>query len=394
MRVTLDEARRLALAAQGLGVPRPAAGAGLGDVRRVLSHLAVLQLDFVNVVAPAHWLVLFSRLGPYKLSLLEELAYRRRESIEQWAREASLVPVDAWPLLAYRRANHRVRPYGFEKFLEQNPGYVAAVLEQVRARGPLTAEEVQEPEGMDRRIPGAWHTVPRAVLEALFGRGVLAIAARLRNHARAYDLAERVIPAQYYGREAPPGEARRQLLLQAARACGVGTAADLADYYRMPVTEAKPAIGKLVAEGRLRQVTVESWRQPAYLHPDARPPDGIQAATLLAPFDPLVWHRARLARLFAFDYRLEIFVPEARRKWGCYVLPFLFGERLAARVDLKADREGRRLLVHAAWLEPGHPPAVAGALAAELHLLARWLGLDSVAVGRRGNLSSRLRAKC
>lgn len=390
--LSLVEARRIALAAQGFDRPRPNGTVTLDAVRRVIRQLCLLQLDFVNVVGPAHYQVLFSRLGPYDRSKLNALVYRRREFTEQWAHEASIVPMDAWPLLQYRRDAHRVRPYGFESFLNKNADYARRVLDEVRARGPLTPDDVPAPPGDSHRIPGAWVSVQRAVLEAYFGRGQLAIADRLPNFGRSYDLAERVVPAAHHGRAMDSADAQRELLRRAARAYGIAVASDLADYYRMPVTVARPRLAELAATGELQEVRVESWREPAYLHRDARLPKRITAAALLSPFDPVIWHRPRAARLFAFDYRLEIFVPREKRRWGCYVLPFLFGDRLAARVDLKADRTGRRLLVLAAYREAhANSNEVAPALAAELRTLASWHNLDSVVVERRGDLAAALR---
>ncbi|HEX9636982.1 MAG TPA: crosslink repair DNA glycosylase YcaQ family protein, partial [Acidobacteriota bacterium] len=351
-----------------------------------------LQIDFANVLLPAHYQVPFSRLGPYRRSLLDELVYRRRQFTEQWAHEASIIPVASWPLLRHRMENHRVRPWGFEKFIEKHPRYVDWVLEQVEQRGPLCAAELETPEGVQRRIPGSWiGTVPRAVLEAHFGRGRMAVAHRTETGARSFDLAERVVPPDHLRRPLASDQAQRELILLAARACGIGTAADLADYYRMPVREARPRIAELLAAGALREVQVEGWRQPAYLDPRAARPRPIDARALLSPFDPLIWFRPRTARLFQFDYRFEIFVPPRQRRWGAYVLPFLLGERLVARVDLKSDRGGGRLLVQAAFLEPGVKAAsVTGPLAAELETMATWLGLKAVSVGRRGNLAAAL----
>ena len=253
--------------------------------------------------------------------------------------------------------------------------------------------DVPDQEGITRRIPGAWYSVPRAVLEAHFGRGVLGVADRRPDFTRVFDLAERIIPSEHHGRAVGRGEAQRELLCRAARAYGVGTADDLADYYRMPIRETRPRLAELVEAGELREVRVEGWRQPAYLHPEARVPKRIEAATLISPFDPLIWYRARVARLFDFEYRVEIFVPQAKRRWGYYVLPFLLGDRLTARVDLKADRTRRRLLVLAAHLEPhSQPEPVAHALAAELRTMAGWLGLESVVVERRGDFARPLAA--
>jgi uncharacterized protein YcaQ len=384
--LSLAQARRVALAAQGFDRPRPARVA-TGHLRAVLRRLSLLQMDFVSVLTPAHYQVPFSRLGPYPPALLDELVYAGREFTEQWAHEASIVPADAWALLRHRRETHRVRPYGFEAALERHAEYVRWVLEQVRRRGPLTAADLPTPEGVSRRIEGAWVSFPRGVLEAYFGRGVLAVVGRRPDGARLYDLAERVLPPEHHGRHVDRDEAERELLRRAAAAHGIGTAADLADYYRMPVRQALPRLAEMAAAGELTLVRVEGWREPAYLHPQARLPRRIDAAALLSPFDPVVWFRPRTARLFGFEYRFEIFVPAPKRRWGCYVLPFLLGDRLVARVDLKAERDAGRLLVAAAYLEDhADAGAVAGPLAAELRTLAAWLGLDAVAVGRRGNL--------
>ncbi|MGE5644400.1 MAG: winged helix-turn-helix domain-containing protein [Acidobacteriota bacterium] len=390
--LTLKDARRIALAAQGFDRPRPRR-AGARELARTIRQLGLLQIDYVNVLVPSQYLVPFSRLGPYDRVLLDEAIYRRREFIEQWAHEASILPIECWPLLGYRREAQKLRLWGFPRLLEKHAGYVDAVLEAVRAGGPLTAGELPCPDGIPRRAPGAWHSVPRAALEALFERGVLAVADRRPNFARAFDLAARLIPAEHYGRRVEREEAERELLRRAARAHGLGTAADLADYYRMPVRDARPRIAELVEAGELVVVRVEGWREPAYLDREAPAPRDLTRAALLSPFDPVVWFRPRAARLFAFDYRLEIWVPEAKRRWGYYVLPFLMGDRLAARVDVKADRETRRLLVPAAYLEAGAPAGeTAGALAGELRTLARWMGLDEVRIAGRGGFARKLAA--
>jgi uncharacterized protein YcaQ len=266
----------------------------------------------------------------------------------------------------------------------------------VRLRGPLVADDLHRPDGIEldlrKTVPGSWFgSTPRAVLEAHFGYGRLAIADRRDDFSRVYDLAERVIPENHRARNIDREDAQRELLRLAARSHGIGTAADLADYYRMPVAQARPRIMELVASGDLRQVRVEGWREGAFLHRDADLPANIDRRALLAPFDPLIWFRPRVARLFGFEYRFEIFVPPEKRKWGCYVLPFLFGDRLVARVDLKSDRAGRRLLVLAAYLEPGASGgAVAEALGAELRTMASWLDLDSVVVQSRTAFARKL----
>jgi hypothetical protein len=392
-RLSLAEARRIALAAQGFDRPRPRIPIDADHLRRTIRQLGLLQIDYVNVLTPAQYQVPFSRLGPYDRSLLDDLVYRSREFTEQWAHEASILPIESWPLLRHRMESHRVRPYGFDGFMNANPDYVDWVVDQVRTRGPLTADQIPEPEGTPRRIPGAWHTVPRAVLEAHFGRGVLAVADRKPNFARAYDLAERVIPSEHWRSVLPGDEAQRELLRRAACSMGVATRADLADYYRMPVRTTSGHVAELVEAGDLRVVQVEGWKEPAYLHRSAHLPRRISACALLSPFDPVVWYRPRLAKLFEFEYRLEIWIPSAKRRWGYYVLPFLLGDRLVARVDLKADRTERRLLVLAASAErDADEGSVAEALASELRVMADWLGLDSVVIERRGSLARALAA--
>ncbi len=394
-RLTAGEARRIALAAQGFDRPRPAGRVDVRHLRQVIGRTGLLQLDFVNVLLPAHFLVPFSRLGPYDRQRLHELLYRRHELTEQWAHEASIVPVDAWPLLEHRRRRHRVQPWGFEEFLAESPDYYALVLDEVRARGPLTVDDLPEPDPeVIRRVSDKWGwglKVKRQFLEAHFGFGRLVVADRLANFARCYDLPERVVPAEHLTRELDAHEAQRELLRRAARSHGVGSARDLADYWRMPIGDARRRLAELVETGELRQVEVEGWPKPAFLHPAARLPRQVSARALLSPFDPLVWCRPRIARLFGFDYTIEIYVPAEKRRWGYYVLPFLLGDRLVARVDLKADRKARRLLVPAAWIESGASrDAVAAALATELGTLAGWLGLAEIRVGRRGDLAPAL----
>ncbi len=391
--ISIGEARRIGLAAQGFDKARPHKVDGR-QITRTIRALGLVQIDFVNVLVPAQYLVLYSRLGPYDRARFDEVVYRSAEFTEQWAHEASILPVETWPLLRPRVARMRVRPYGFASFMKDNEAYVNWVVDQVRERGPLTAADLPAPEGMERRLPETWAgTIPRVVLEALFVRGTLAIAGRRSNFARSYDLAERVIAAEHHERVIEPPDADRELIRRAARAYGVATADDLADYYRMPVRDARLRIDELVAAGELEVVQVEGWRGTAYRSPDSRIPRQIAAASLLSPFDPVVWYRPRASRLFSFDYRIEIYTPAAQRKFGYYVLPFLLGERLVARVDLKADRKGRRLVVAAAHLEPDADSAtVAKPLAAELRRLGGWLGLESVTVARNNAFERRLAA--
>ncbi len=387
------EARRIALAAQGFGRPRPRRVAER-DAARVIRRIALLQLDFVNVLCPSHLTVVFSRLGPYPARLFERAVYGSGQFTEQWAHEASIVPMETWPLLRYRMETHRARPWGFDEIMRRHHAYVDTVMAEITARGPLGPADMPDPTHTGRRLPGSWYgNVPRAVLEACFGRGRLAVTARRPDFSRVFDLAERVIPpgpfAQRFGLE----DSIRELLRQSAAAHGVGTAADLADYFRIPVRDARPRIRELVDAGTLTEVRVEGWREPAYLAAGASVPPAIGAQALLSPFDPVVWFRPRTRRLFGFDYRFEIFIPAHQRRWGSYVLPFLLGDRLVARVDVKADRRARALLVPGAYLEPGLAPAeVVRSLASELSLMAGWLGLHQVRVGRRGNLARPLAA--
>jgi len=395
--LSLAEARRIALAAQGFDRPRPRRVTAR-DLTRTIRQLGLVQIDYVNVLVPAQYQVPFSRLGPYKRSLFDDVVYRGREFTEQWAHEASIVPMETWPLLRHRMETHRPRPWGFEKFLEKHADFAAWVVEQVRERGALTADDFRVPDGVADRvselIPGAWHdSVPRAVLEAHFGRGVMAVTERRSDFSRVYELAERAIPAEHHQRRLSREESQRELMSMAARAHGIATARDLADYYRMSMREARPRIVELVEAGELREVRVQGWREPAWLHRDARTPVSIKAEALLSPFDPVVWFRPRAQRLFGFNYRIEIWVPREKRKWGYYVLPFLLGENLVARVDLKADRVQRTLRVIAAYIEPKTKPVVvAEALARELKIMANWLDLESVAVERRGGLARQLAA--
>jgi uncharacterized protein YcaQ len=366
------EARRIGVVAAGFGRPRPPR-AGTSHLAGVVRRLGLLQLDFVNVVVPAHYLVLFSRLGPYDRTLFSRVAYRTGAFIEQWAHEASLVPVELWPLLRHRREEHRPRPYPFAEYIRENPEHVDWALEQVRRRGPLVAADIVR--GKAVRLGHDWFTtVERALLEAHFGFGRLAIRDRNERFVRSYDLAERVIPAELFERRVERADAERELVRIAARGLGVATATDLADYFRMRLAETKRAVGSLVAEEALQEVEVEGWRAPAYLHHEASLPRRIDASAILSPFDPLVWCRPRVERLFGLEYRLEIFTPPAQRVWGYYVLPFLFGDRIAARVDLRANRKDGTLEVVGSWREedvedPTH------ALRMELETLAGWLGL-------------------
>jgi uncharacterized protein len=387
--LTSSQARRIALAAQGFADPRPPGRVDVRHLRRVLRRVQLLQIDSVNVLVRSHYLPLFSRLGPYPDGLLDDLAYRRREVFEYWGHAASLVPVEQHRLLRHRM--RRCATPGREEaaLAAAEPGYVDAVEAEIAARGPLQASELSDPG--DRGGPWWGWAKGKIACEWLFGQGRLAVAER-RGFARVYDLAERVLPPEVLAAPTPSEEeADRALLLLAARAQGVATAADLADYYRLPPGRIRRRLDDLVHEGLLERVEVEGWGEVAYLHPDARLPRRVDATALVSPFDSLVWRRERIERLFGFHYRLELYVPAPRRVHGYYVLPFLHGETLAGRVDLKADRAAGVLRVPAAWREPGADPAgTARALASELQRMARWLGLTGVVIDGGGDLADPL----
>jgi uncharacterized protein len=393
--LSLAEARRVALAAQGFDRPRPRGRVTAAHLRRVIRQVGLLQIDSVSVLLPAHYQVPFSRLGAYDRSRLDALIYRDREFTEQWAHEASILPVEHWPLIRHHLGPHERRWGALAKFMEQHADYAARVLEEVRARGPVVAGDIDEPDGTRGKGGGWWGwTQAKIALEGHFARGAIAIAERrAAGFARAYDLAERVVPNEHHTRRMSREEAQRELVRLAARANGVATARDLADYYRMAPREARQRVAELAAEGELQEVRVEGWREPAYMHPDARVPRALGAAALLSPFDPVIWYRPRAERLFELDYRIEIYVPREKRKYGYYVLPFLLGDRFVGRVDLKADRAAGCLRVLGAFVE-AHARAddVAPALARELRTMAEWLGLNDVSAARRGTLARALTA--
>lgn len=392
-----DEVRRIALAAQGFTDPRPAGRIDIRHIRRVLSRIGVLQLDTVNVLVRSHYLPVFSRLGPYPMSLLDEAAYQRRELFETWAHVACMLPIEHYPLLRYRMDRYATessdefkRFHYWARWAKANSAYIDRVLEEVKQRGPIAVRELDDP---GERRGAFWQTSEgKMALHWLFLTGRVMVHERT-NFARSYDITERVVPRDVLERPVPDAiEAQRALLLMAARAHGVGTARDLADYYRLPVVGSRALLEELAVEHALHKVSVEGWRAPAYLHPEAKVPRAVQAQALLTPFDSLIWERDRAERIFGFRYRIEIYLPEDKRQFGYYVLPFLLGDLLVARVDLKAGRAERSLLVRAAHIEPGAEPGiVADALAGELRAMARWLELDSIVVSRRGSLASALR---
>ncbi len=391
--ISAHRARRIALGAQGFGVPRPTGRVDRRHVRRMLARVGLIQIDSVNVIVRSQELPLFARLGPHRRDLLAGMV-EDGELFEYWGHEASLLPIELFPLMRWRMEAAGAKAAGWSglvRLARERPDYVEAVYREVRERGLMSASELDDPGAKSGPWWGWRHG--KQALEYLFWCGRLS-ARRRASFERMYDLTERLIPPMWLDAPAPSADdAHKELLERAAAAHGVGTARDLADYYRLNIPRARPLLAELVEEERLVPAHVEGWTQPAYLHPDARVPHGIEARALLSPFDSLIWERSRTERLFDFHYRLEIYTPKPRRVYGYYVLPFLLGDALVARVDLKSDRAASALLVRGAFGEFGYGPAtIAGPLAAELALLAEWLGLERVIVGDHGDLAPALRA--
>ncbi|HEU4976645.1 MAG TPA: crosslink repair DNA glycosylase YcaQ family protein [Baekduia sp.] len=395
-RLSAAEARRVALAAQGFADPPLGREVDTRALRsRVLDRVGLVQIDSVNVLQRAHYLPAFSRLGAYDTGLLDKLShYAPRRLFEYWGHEASLIPVELHPHLRWRmRRAHDDAWGGMRRVARERPELVRAVLEDLRERGPLPASALMhhdEPRG-PKGPWWDWSDVKRA-LEFLFWSGEVT-SARRRRFERLYDVPERVLPPAVLRAPTPSDdEAQRALLRVAARSLGIATESDLRDYFRLPAADAKPRVAELVEAGELLPVEVEGWRTPAYLAPGARVPRRVDARALVGPFDSLIWERPRVERIFGFRYRIEIYVPKPQRVHGYYVLPFLLGDRLVARVDLKSDRAAGALLVQAAHAEPDAPAETAVALASELRALASWLTLDDVVVAGAGDLASPVRA--
>ncbi|MDQ2795841.1 MAG: winged helix DNA-binding domain-containing protein [Actinomycetota bacterium] len=396
-RISRLQARRIALAAQGFGAPRPKGQIGARHIRRVLDHVALLQIDSVNVFSRSHYLPIFARLGPYPRELLDRLtAYSAAPAqpamFEYWAHAASLIPVEYQPLLRWRMDRAHIEPWpAIRRIAAEKPELLADVRRLVRDQGPISAGDTGIPRPAPR--PGHmwnWHD-GKTALEYLFYEGSITTARRI-NFERFYDLTERVLPPQIVTSPTPAeSDAKRELVRISARAHGVASEPDLRDYFRLPHADTKLAVAELTEAGELIPVRVEGWDAPAYLWHEARRPRAVHARALLSPFDSLIWYRERTERLFDFHYRIEIYTPEARRRYGYYVLPFLLGDALVGRVDLKSDRQTGVLRVQSSWIEAGHDPRyVAGELARELAGTATWLGLGGVLVMPHGDLSSEL----
>jgi uncharacterized protein len=389
------QARRIALAAQGFGVPKLGRPVTMRDVQAVTNRLAQFQIDSINVVTRAHFMPLFSRLGPYDPALLERAAYRPpRRLFEYWGHAASLIDISLQPLLRFRmQPGFRDVWSGVERAAQQNADLIPFIRDEVAARGPISARDLEIAEERDRSNWGwNWSRV-KTVLEWLFYVGEVTSAYRNSQFERVYDLPERVIPRSVLAMPTPtPQESVIGLIRRAAQALGIATESCLRDYFRTRLTMTREAIATLIESGELIPLAVEgSTSRPWYLWHKARMPRRITARALLSPFDSMIFERARLERLFGFNYRIEIYVPEPRRIHGYYVYPFLLGEEFVARVDLKADRSGGVLRANAAWIEPGHDSfEVAPELASELKIMAEWLGLERVEILPRGDLAPAL----
>ncbi|MDI1482754.1 winged helix-turn-helix domain-containing protein [Polyangium sp. y55x31] len=390
--LSAKQARRIALAAQGFAEARPAS-VNRRHFAKAAERLGVIQLDSVNVLVRTHYLPAFSRLGVYPQALLEKEAWGKKRSLfEYWGHEASLLPFALQPLLRWRMARAEAGELwgGLSRFAKEKRTYIKSVLAEIEKRGPVTGGDFATgPRGS----AGWWSwSDGKRALEWLFWAGYVTTATR-RGFERVYDLTERVMPADVMGLPTPPeADAQRELVRIAARAMGVATEADLRDYFRLPLQGARARVQELVEAGELLQVSVEGFPKPAYLHPEAQTPRRIGAHALLSPFDNLIWFRDRTERLFGVKVRLEIYTPAEKRTHGYYVLPFLEGDAITARVDLKADRKASVLRVQAAHTEPGAGPDTPDRLAAELASMAEWLGLGRVEVAKRGNLAAALGA--
>jgi uncharacterized protein YcaQ len=390
-KISLAMARRIALGAQGFNDPRPGGVPDRRHLARVLSRTGLLQIDSVSAVVRAHYMPLYSRLGPYPLALLDNAAVGRKRAVfEYWAHEASFLPVETYPLMRWRmqRAEQGDEMYlGLAKWGRERKEMIDEIYREVADRGPIAASDIEGHKGN-----GGWWGWSEAkhAFEWLFWAGRITTAYR-RGFERYYDLPERVLPQAVLDLPVPSVEdAHRELLRISARAHGIATYGDLRDYFRLAPGDTKDRIEELVEAGELLPVKVEGWDKPAYLHRDARIPRRIEARALLAPFDPVVFERTRTEKLFDLRYRIEIYTPAEKRQYGYYVLPFLLGDRIVARVDLRADRPASVLRVHAAYAEPDAPPETAAQLFEELKQMQGWLGLEAIEVTPAGDLGPAL----
>lgn len=410
--LSLPEARRLAIASQEFGSRLQAPTSA--HLRKLIARVHAFQIDSVNVLVRAHYVPAYARLGSYRTEALDTLAYRKRELFEYWGHEACLLPLSLYPLVRYRMDKHREHT---EKYMRSGKGaYMRTVYEEVAEHGPLTAAQLSNPGKRSGSRWGWWGSGKgKETLEHLYDTGLVAIAGR-RGFERIYDLTERIIPKAALEALAPPREeAMKQLICLGAKAYGIGTIDDVSGYFntdgwrdRLPPgpreawrkkrgglrtkSIVKRIVSELAEEGRLLPARVEGWKEDAYLHPQARAPRSVDARALVTPFDSLIWERDRIERLFGMRYRIEMYTPPPKRIYGYYVCPFLLGDTLVARCDLKADRERRVLMVKGAFLEPGQKAGnVASDLINELRHMQEWLELDRVEVSPNGDLAEALR---
>ena len=393
--LTAAEARRIALAAQGFATPRPETPVTKRDLVKLIARLGVVQIDSVNVVSRTHYLPAFSRLGDYPREMLEEVAWaKKRPLFEYWAHEASLLPLESQPLFRWRMQDAHDGAgvwKGVAQFIRERRDFVDRVLDEIADRGPMAASELE----MGHKGEGGWWgwSEAKRAVECLFWTGELTTATRRGTFERVYGLPDKVLPRAITQAPTPTREdAHRELYRRAIRAMGIATSKDLRDYFRMPVDGAKARMAELVEDGSLVPVTVKGWRDTAYFDPAARRPRRVDAQALLSPFDNLIWFRERTERMFGVRYRIEIYTPAHKRTHGYYVLPFLEGDALTAKVDLKSDRKAGTLIVQASHAEPWASPATPVRLAQELKLMAGWLGLDDVRVEPKGDLAGALAA--
>ena len=386
--LSIADARALALAAQGFDTPRPANKATQRHVNSLISRLGVIQIDSVNVLVRSQELPLFSRLGNHDRNAIPK-ATESQKIFEYWGHEAAHLPVEIHPLFRWKMEAARLgkaRHWGLTSFYDDNKAFVKRMLKHVETNGPTTARELStrtEKRGADKKTWWDWDE-SKTALEYLFLTGQLMSRGRGTDFARIYDTPDRVLPMNILIASTPnEHDARKQLLVRSAIAQGVATATDLADYYRQKPAAVKPLITELLEEGELREVAVDGWAEKAFVHRSAKLPKQLHATALLSPFDSLVWCRPRNERLFDFHYRIEIYTPKEKRKFGYYVLPFMMNGQMVGRVDLKADRANSKLLMHSVHTEKGIKRAtINDSLNNELRAMALWLGLDKVANSR------------
>jgi uncharacterized protein YcaQ len=391
------QARRITLVAQGFRDPRHTTPT-MRTFSRTLARTGLLQVDSVNVLQRAHYMPLFSRMGPYDVEMLKRASEQRpRRMVEYWAHVQAFMPVDLWPVMRPRMEAFRDSPR-WSRWMKANRAMVERVQDQVQDLGASTARDLDD-GGPRRKVDWGWNwSEARKALDWLYLTGDLAIAGRNPQFEPIYDAPERVLPAAVLAAPAlGESAATKELVRRAASSYGVATVRCLTDYYRLQMQSgagtkaAQRAVDELVDDGELIPVSIEGWKRPAYLHRDAALPRRVHARALLSPFDPVVWERERTEHVFDFHYRIEIYVPEAKRQFGYYVLPFLLGDRIVGRVDLKADRKAGALLVKSSWSEPDAPPETAAELGEELRDMASWLDLDDIVVADRGDLAPALK---